>query len=50
VTVLLLLVVFTLGAAVGAAAVARNTHRIVARLPEPERVAFARKVRAAVKR
>lgn len=40
---------FGLGIAVGALLVVRNTHRIVARLPGPERVAFARKVNALIR-
>lgn len=40
----------SLGVALGFVAAARNAHRLVARLPEPERVAFARKVHAAARR
>lgn len=40
---------FALGVTVGGLLAVRNTHRIVARLPGPERVAFARKVNALIR-
>jgi len=41
---------FLFGAITGAALVARNTHRLVARLDPLTRVEFARKVNAAARR
>lgn len=43
------LAAFAVGVVVGAFLVTRNTHRLVARLPQPERIAFARRVNAVVR-
>lgn len=48
-TLLIVVIAFALGVAVGGLLVARNTHRLVARMPGPERVAFARKVNARIR-
>lgn len=48
--VVVALLAFLAGAAVGGYTVARNTHRLVAMLPEPQRIAFAKKTRAAADR
>ena len=45
-----LLVGFVVGVLVGALFVTRNMHRVLARLAPAERVAFARKVNATVRR
>lgn len=50
VTVLLLTVAFVAGAVVGALLVIRSTPRLVARLPQSERLAFARKVNSLARR
>ena len=45
-TVVLVVVAFIWGLVLGALLVARNTHRLVARLPQADQIAFARKVNA----
>lgn len=49
-TVLLLVGVFFAGVGVGALLVLRHSARLVALLPEPERLAFARKVNQLARR
>jgi len=48
-TVLVAFLAFLAGVLVGAGLVIRNAHRILARLSQPERVAFARKVTLAAR-
>lgn len=48
--VIVAVITFLAGTAVGGLLVARNTHRLLARLPGPERVAFARKVNSLARR
>lgn len=45
-TVVVALLSFVVGLVLGGVLVARNTHRLVARLPQADQLAFARKVNA----
>ena len=46
----LIALAFLTGALVGAVLATRNAPRLIARLPEPERLAFARKVNRLARR